>query len=57
VLVIDGNKNSEPREKKIRNIRRDSGFYKCRQGPRDRLVGGAKVETFEHLDKLLSQRD
>jgi hypothetical protein len=45
------------REKKMRNIRRDSAFQKCRRGPRDRLIGGEKVETLEHLENLLSQRD
>jgi hypothetical protein len=38
---------------KMRNIRRDNTFQECRQGPRDEIVGGAKVETFEHLEKLL----
>jgi hypothetical protein len=31
-------------------------FQKCRRGPRDRLVGGEKVETFEHLENLLSRK-
>jgi hypothetical protein len=37
-------------------LRRDSAFQKCRRGPRDRLVGGAKVETFEHLENILSRK-
>jgi hypothetical protein len=32
-------------------------FQKCSRGPRDGLAGGEKVETFEHLENLLSQRD
>jgi hypothetical protein len=27
------------------------------RGPREGLAGGAKIETFEHLENLLSQRD
>jgi hypothetical protein len=42
---------------KTRKLRRDSDFQKCRRGPRDRLSGGEKVKTFEHLENLLSQRD
>jgi hypothetical protein len=49
--------NQTSRAQKTRNLRRDSGFQKCRRGPRDRLAGGAKVETREHLENLLSQRD
>jgi hypothetical protein len=41
----------------VRKIRRDSGFQKYRQGPRDRLVGGEKLETHENLENLISQRD
>jgi hypothetical protein len=37
-------------------LRRDSAFQKCRQDPRERLAGGAKVETLEHLEKLPSRR-
>jgi hypothetical protein len=40
-----------------RKLRKDSSFQKCRRGPRDGLAGGAKVETREHLENLLSQRD
>jgi hypothetical protein len=29
-------------------------FQKCSRGPRDRLAGGEKVDTFEHLENLLS---
>jgi hypothetical protein len=59
VLVIDGKNNNEPNleSEKMRNLRRDSGFQKCRRGPRDGLVGGAKVKTHEHLENLLSWRD
>jgi hypothetical protein len=32
-------------------------FQKCSRGPREGLVGGAKVKTLEHLENLLSQRD
>jgi hypothetical protein len=32
-------------------------FQKCSRGPREGLAGGEKVETFEHLENLLSQRD
>jgi hypothetical protein len=49
--------NQTSRENKTRNIRRDSSFQKCRRGPRDGLTGGAKVETREHLEILLSRRD
>jgi len=35
-------------------IKRDSTFQKCIWGPRDELVGGEKVETFEHLANILS---
>jgi hypothetical protein len=49
--------NQTSREQKMRNLRRDSGFQKCRRGPRDRLAGGEKVEILEHLENLLSQRD
>jgi hypothetical protein len=37
-------------------LRRDSTFHKRRQGLRDRLIGGEKVETFEQRQILLSQR-
>jgi hypothetical protein len=49
--------NQTSRAHKKRKIRRDSGFQKCRRGPRDRLIGGGKVETREHLESLLCQRD
>jgi hypothetical protein len=49
--------NQTSRAQKMRNIRRDSSFQKCRRGPRDGLAGGEKVETPEHLENLLSQRD
>jgi hypothetical protein len=49
--------NQTSREKKMRKLRRDSGFQKCRRGPRDRLTGEAKVEILEHLENILSQRD
>jgi hypothetical protein len=49
--------NQTSREKKMRKLRRDSGFQKCRRGPRDGLAGGEKVEILEHLENLLSQRD
>jgi hypothetical protein len=42
---------------KTRKLGRDRAFQKCRQGPRDGLARGAKVNTFEHLENLLSQRD
>jgi hypothetical protein len=38
------------------NLRRDSSFQNCKQGPRDELAGGAKVETREHLENILIQR-
>jgi hypothetical protein len=38
-------------------MKRDNGFQKCRRDPRDGLAGGAKFETREHLENLLSQRD
>jgi hypothetical protein len=49
--------NQTSRAQKMRKLRRDSGFHKCRQGPRDRLIGGENVETHEYLENLLSQRD
>jgi hypothetical protein len=49
--------NQTSREQKTRKLRRDSGFQKCKRGPRDRPAGGAKVEILEHLENLLSQRD
>jgi hypothetical protein len=49
--------NQISRVQKTRKIRRDSGFQKCRQGPRDRLVGGAKVETYEHIEILINRTD
>jgi hypothetical protein len=49
--------NQISRAQKTRKFRIDSGFQKCRRGPRDRLTGGEKVETREHLEILLSQRD
>jgi hypothetical protein len=49
--------NQTSRAQKTRKLRRDSGFQKCRRGPRDGLAGGAKVETREHLENLLSRRD
>jgi hypothetical protein len=70
VLVIDGkNNNVDVLQEKhklrrrseqyaeTRKLRRDSSFQNCRRGPRDRLAGGAKVETHEHLENILSQRD
>jgi hypothetical protein len=50
-------KNQTSRAQKMRKLRRDSGFQKCRRGLRNGLAGGAKVETREHLEILLSQRD
>jgi hypothetical protein len=41
------------REKKMRKLRRDSSFQKCRQSPKEELVGGEKVEILEHLENLL----
>jgi hypothetical protein len=49
--------NQTLRENKMRKLRRDSGFHKCRRGPRDGLAGGSKVEILEHLENLLSKRD
>jgi hypothetical protein len=49
--------NQTSRLQKTRKLRRDSDFQKCRQGPRDRLTGGAKVKTREYLENLLSHRD
>ena len=37
-------------------LRRDNTFHKCRRDPIDGLEGGAKVEAFEYLDNLLSQK-
>jgi hypothetical protein len=31
-----------------------SVVHRCRRGPRDRLVGGTKVDAFEYLEKPLS---
>jgi hypothetical protein len=45
------------RAQKMRKLRIDSHFQKCRRGPRDRLAGGEKVETREHLEILLIRRD
>jgi len=49
--------NKTLRVQKMRKLIRDSGFQKYRRGPRDGLVGGEKVETREHLEILLIQRD
>jgi hypothetical protein len=49
--------NQTSRAQKTRKIKRDSGFQKCRRGPRDRLAGGEKVKTREHLENLLSRID
>jgi hypothetical protein len=49
--------NQTLREQKTRKLIRDSGFQKCRQGPRDGFTGGAKVETHEHLENILIRRD
>jgi hypothetical protein len=46
-----GNRNP-PRIK----LRRDNTFHKCRRDPIDALEGGAKVEAFEYLENLLSQK-
>jgi hypothetical protein len=40
--------NQTLRVQKMRNLKRDRGFQKCRRDLRDRLAGGEKVETFEH---------
>jgi hypothetical protein len=57
VLVIDGKKNRKAvMIAPLPKLRRDSVFRR-RRGPRDGLAGGEKVETFEHLENLLSQRD
>jgi hypothetical protein len=37
-------------------LRRDNTFHKCRRDPIDGLEGGAKVEAFEYLENLLSQK-
>jgi hypothetical protein len=49
--------NQTSRVQKTRKLRRDRGFQKYRQGPRDGLIGEAKVETREHLENLVIQRD
>jgi hypothetical protein len=49
--------NQTSRAQKMRKIRGDSGFQKCRRGPRNELACGAKVETREHLENILSRRD
>jgi hypothetical protein len=60
-LIIDGKNNNVPNLESMQQskTRRDrySTLQKCNRGPRDRLTGGEKVETFEHLENLLSQRD
>jgi hypothetical protein len=37
-------------------IRRDNAYEKRRRDPIDRLEGGEKVEVFEYLENLLSQK-
>ena len=37
-------------------LRRDNAFHKCRRDPIDGLEGGAKVEAFEYLENILSQK-
>jgi hypothetical protein len=37
-------------------LRSDNTFHKCRRDPIDELKGGAKVEAFEYLENLLSQK-
>jgi hypothetical protein len=49
--------NQTLREKKMRKLKRDSGFQKWRRGPRDELARGEKVKTREHLENILSWRD
>jgi hypothetical protein len=47
-----------PRLTSMPKLRRDSVFQKRRRDPKSSgLAEGAKVETLEHLENLLSQRD
>ena len=48
----------ETRLNSLPKLRRDSVFQKRRRDPKSSgLAEGAKVETLEHLENLLSQRD
>jgi hypothetical protein len=55
-LMARTTKNQTSRAQKTRKLKRDSGFLKYIQGPRDRLAGGEKDETHENLENLLSYR-